>query len=277
MTKITKRVTVPDIRQRKGGEPLVMLTAYTAPVAHAADAHCDMLLVGDSMGMVIYGLPSTHGVTLEMMQQHGAAVVRASKRALVVVDMPFGTYESSKEQAFTNAAQLVSATGCNAVKLEGGVPMAETIRFLTRRGIAVMGHVGLTPQHKQVLGGFRAQGRNEEAAQLIVEDAKAVAEAGAFAVVLEGVYESLGALVTQAVNIPVIGIGASRDCDGQVLVTEDMAGMTSGFVPKFVKRYGDMASELTQAIERYAADVRARQFPTDDQCYHLPQAVKDQA
>ena len=265
-----KRLTVPKIRARKTdgqtGEPLVMLTAYTARQAQLLDAHCDLLLVGDSLGQVIYGLPSTIPVTLDMMAAHGAAVVRGSYHSVVVVDMPFGSYEASKELAFKSAARLLKETGAAAVKLEGGEAMAETIAFLTRRGIPVMGHVGLTPQAVNVLGGYAARGRSDAEADKIVGDAKALDEAGAFAIVIEGVVEPIAIAATQAVSCPTIGIGASARCDGQVLVTEDMLGLFER-VPRFVKKYGSMAETVEETAARYADDVRSRAFPTPDQTY----------
>ncbi|MGC6399145.1 3-methyl-2-oxobutanoate hydroxymethyltransferase [Sphingomonas sp. FW199] len=263
-----KRLTVPAIRKRKGpdAEPLVMLTAYTVRMAQLLDPHCDMLLVGDSLGQVIYGLPSTVPVTLEMMAAHGAAVVRGSYHALVVIDMPFGSYEASPEQAFASAARLMKETGAAAVKLEGGVAMAPTVRFLTERGIPVMGHVGLTPQAVNLLGGYGARGRSAEEAAKITGDAQAVADAGAFAVVIEGVMESIAIDITRDIACPTIGIGASAQCDGQVLVAEDMLGMFDR-VPRFVKRFDDVAGRISAAVEGYAADVRARRFPGEEQIY----------
>ncbi|PKP97962.1 MAG: 3-methyl-2-oxobutanoate hydroxymethyltransferase [Alphaproteobacteria bacterium HGW-Alphaproteobacteria-13] len=261
-----KRLTVPRIRQRKGGEPLVMLTAYTVRMAQLLDPHCDMLLVGDSLAQVIYGLPHTVGVTMEMMALHGAAVVRGSYHAAVVVDMPFGSYEGSPQQAFDNAARLLKETGAAAVKLEGGKVLAPTIEFLTQRGIPVMGHVGLTPQAVNILGGYGVRGKSDEEARAIVEDAVAVARAGAFSIVIEGVLESIAIEITEKVDCPTIGIGASAQCDGQVLVTDDMLGMFER-VPKFVKRYQDMAGIVSGAVQEYAGEVRSRSFPTGDQTY----------
>jgi len=265
-----KRLTVPAIRDHKQGgvtkEPLVMLTAYTARQAQLLDAHCDMLLVGDSLGQVIYGLPSTLSVTQEMMIAHGAAVVRGSYHALVIVDMPFGSYESSKEQAFASASRIMAETGCAAVKLEGGEAMAETIAFLTGRGIPVMAHVGLTPQAVNVLGGYGARGRSQREHEKIIADGQAVTQAGAFAVVVEGVIEPIAIALTKTLEIPVIGIGASAQCDGQVLVTEDMLGMFER-VPRFVKRYENLAEVISRAAATYADEVRARRFPTIDQTY----------
>ncbi|HTM94196.1 MAG TPA: 3-methyl-2-oxobutanoate hydroxymethyltransferase [Croceibacterium sp.] len=265
-----RRLTVPAIRRRKEGgvtaEPIVVLTAYTARQAQLLDAHCDILLVGDSLGQVIYGLPSTIPVTMEMMAAHGAAVVRGSYHSLVAIDMPFGSYEASPEDAFDSAAQLLKETGAAAVKLEGGAAMADAVRFLVERGIPVIGHVGLTPQAVNVLGGYGARGREEAEAKKIVGDAKALDEAGAFAIVVEGVVEPIAAEVTRAVKCPTIGIGASAQCDGQVLVTDDMLGMFER-VPRFVKRYGAIAETISDAAARYAEEVRSRAFPGPEQTY----------
>lgn len=265
-----RRLTVPRIRARKidgtTAEPLVMLTAYTARQAQLLDSHCDLLLVGDSLGQVIYGLPSTIPVTLEMMANHGAAVVRGSYHSVVVVDMPFGSYESSPEQAFESASFLLKQTGAAAVKLEGGEAMAPTIAFLNARGIPVMGHVGLTPQAVNVLGGYGARGRSEAEAEKIVGDALSLDQAGAFAIVIEGVVEPIAIAATKAVSCPTIGIGASAQCDGQVLVTEDMLGMFER-VPRFVKRYEDIAGVIDRTVANYAEEVRARTFPGPDQTY----------
>ncbi len=261
-----KRLTVPAIRRRKGGEPLVMLTAYTVRMAQLLDPHCDMLLVGDSLGQVIYGLPSTVPVTLDMMCAHGAAVVRGSYHSVVIVDMPFGSYEASPEQAFTNAARILKETGAAAVKLEGGEAMAPAIEFLSKRGIPVMAHIGLTPQAVNMLGGYGARGRSAAEEAKILADAKAVDAAGAIGMVVEGVLEPIAIAVTEAVSCPTIGIGASAHCDGQVLVAEDMLGMFER-VPRFVKRYHEVGNEIADAASRYAADVRSRSFPTPDQTY----------
>ncbi|MDP8993939.1 MAG: 3-methyl-2-oxobutanoate hydroxymethyltransferase [Pseudomonadota bacterium] len=261
-----RRLTAPGIQQRKGGEPIVMLTAYTARMAQLLDPHCDMLLVGDSLGQVIYGLPSTIPVTLEMMCAHGAAVVRGSWHALVAIDMPFGSYEQSPEQAFASAARLLKETGAAAVKLEGGEAMAPTVAFLTARGIPVIGHVGLTPQAVNALGGYRARGRDEAEAKKILADARAVAEAGCFVLVLEGVMEEIAVEATRAVSCPTIGIGASAQCDGQVLVTEDMLGLFER-TPRFVKRYDDLAARIGEAAAAFAAEVRGRSFPAEEQTY----------
>ncbi|MBD8734558.1 3-methyl-2-oxobutanoate hydroxymethyltransferase [Sphingomonas sp. CFBP 13706] len=267
-----KRLTIPAIRRQKGQVPLVMLTAYTVRNAQLLDPHCDMLLVGDSLGQVIYGLPSTVPVTLEMMAAHGAAVVRGSYHAVVVIDMPFGSYEASPEKAFESAAWLLKQTGAAAVKLEGGTAMAPTVQFLVERGIPVMGHVGLTPQAVNVLGGYGARGRTPEEAAKIVADAKAVAEAGAFALVIEGVVEPIAIEITRAVACPTIGIGASVECDGQVLVAEDMLGLFDR-TAKFVKRFEDLAAKISGAAETYADEVRSRAFPGPDQSY-APRAGK---
>ncbi|MER8940352.1 3-methyl-2-oxobutanoate hydroxymethyltransferase [Mesorhizobium sp. M0915] len=256
----TKALTPPDIAARKHKMPIVCLTAYTTPVARLADRHCDVVLVGDSVGMVLHGLTSTLGVTLEMMIMHGKAVRRGLERALMVVDMPFGSYEEGCEQAFRNAARLMAETGCAAVKLEGGESMADTIRFLIARGIPVMSHVGLTPQAINVLGGYKVQGRGRDGDR-ILRDAVAVAESGSFSVLLEKVAEPLARRITEEVTIPTIGIGASAACDGQVLVVDDILGMFTGFRPKFVKRYAELGSEAEAAIAAYAADVRGGRFP----------------
>lgn len=265
-----KRLTVPALRSRKvdgvTAEPIVMLTAYTARMAQLLDPHCDVLLVGDSLGQVIYGLPSTVPVSMEMMCAHGAAAVRGSYHSLVIIDMPFGSYEGSPQQAFESAARIMKETGAAGVKLEGGEAMAETIAFLSARGIPVCAHIGLTPQAVNALGGYGARGRSEAEAKKILADARAVDDAGCFMLVAEGVMEGIADAVTQAVSCPVIGIGASARCDGQVLVVDDMLGMFDR-VPRFVKRYEGLADTISGAAERYAADVRARAFPTDEQVY----------
>ena len=260
-------ITAPLIQQRKGGKPIVCLTAYSSPMASFLDPHVDLLIVGDSVGMVLYGMNSTLNVTLEMMIAHGAAVVRGSKKACIVVDMPFGSYQESKSQAFRNAAQIMKKTGADAVKLEGGLEMADTISFVVKRGIPVMGHVGLMPQSVNNLGGYKARGQTELEAKKIIADAKAVAEAGAFSVVVEGVLESVAQDATNAISIPTIGIGASSACDGQVLVTEDMLGLFSDFTPKFVKRFANLGIEITKAASAYKLDVEARRFPETGHCF----------
>lgn len=255
------RTTVQQIRARKGGDKIVALTSYTAPFARILDPYVDILLVGDSLGMVLYSLESTLNVPLHVMIQHGEAVVRSSKQALVVVDMPFGSTQESKEAAFRNCARVMKKTGCQAVKLEGGAEMAETIRYLTERAIPVLAHIGLMPQHVNALGGFKVQGRTENERQRLLEDAKAVEQAGAFAVVIEGTQEDVAAEITQSISIPTIGIGASAACEGQVLVAEDMAGL-SGAAYKFIGQFGDMAGELEKAARAYAEAVRGGEFPT---------------
>jgi 3-methyl-2-oxobutanoate hydroxymethyltransferase len=263
-----RRISAPDIRARKGGNPIVSLTSYHAHTAALLDKHCDVILVGDSLGMVMHGLESTIPVTLDMMILQGKAVMRGSSRALVVVDMPFGSYEASREQAFGSAARIMKETGCGAIKLEGGRRMADTIAFLVERGIPVMAHVGLTPQSINALGGFRTQGRDPSDWGPIEQDARAVAEAGAFAVVLEAIAEPLAAKITRDIPIPTIGIGASAACDGQVLVLEDMLGL-SPRVPKFVKRYSDLGPAIDRAVATYAAEVRSRSFPAADNVYEM--------
>lgn len=275
-TATTRRLSAPDIRARKAGDKIVMLTAYHTYTARIVDDHCDVILVGDSLGNVLYGFDTTLPVTLDTMILHGQAVMRGAKKALVVVDMPFNTYEASKEQAFASASRIMQETGCGAVKLEGGLRMAETIDFLSARGIPVMGHIGLTPQSIHTLGSFRAQGR-AEAAQLaqggngagpIEEDGRAVAEAGAFAMVVEAVTEPLARRITQSSTIPTIGIGASAACDGQVLVLEDLLGLLPR-TAKFVRRYGELGLSMQQTVEAYAADVRGGVFPAPEHTYTL--------
>ncbi|MBT3070555.1 3-methyl-2-oxobutanoate hydroxymethyltransferase [Rhodomicrobium sp. Az07] len=265
---VIRRVTAPDIRARKGGDKIVSLTCYHAHTARLVDPHMDFLLVGDSLGMVMHGLETTVPVPLDMMIMHGAAVVRGSRHALVVVDMPFGSYEESPAIAFRNAARVMKETGCGAVKLEGGARMAETVAFLTQRGIPVMAHIGLTPQSVNMMGGFKTQGRRQEEWAAIEADAAAVAEAGAFAVVLEGMAELLAAKITRAIPIPTIGIGASAECDGQILVLEDMLGL-SPTVPKFVKKFAELGAAIEDAVKDYATEVRARAFPAKDHVYAM--------
>jgi 3-methyl-2-oxobutanoate hydroxymethyltransferase len=264
----SRRLTAPDIRARKGGEALVCLTSYHAHTARILDGYCDVILVGDSLGMVMHGLESTVPVTLDMMILQGNAVMRGAKRALVVIDLPFGSYEVSKEQAFASAARVLKETGCGAIKLEGGRRMAETIAFLVERGVPVMGHIGLTPQAINTLGSFRAQGRDETDWAPIEADARAVADAGAFSVVVEAVAEPLARRITAEVAIPTIGIGASAACDGQILVLEDMLGL-SPRVPKFVKRFGDLGPSIEAAVKSYADEVRTRHFPAADHVYPM--------
>ena len=259
-TNVIKSLTASDIRGMKGDTPIVCLTAYTTPVAEIADTACDLILVGDSVGMVLHGLPSTLGVTMDMMIMHAKAVARGTKRALIVVDMPFGSYEQSPEQAFENASRLMVETGCGAVKLEGGVDMAPTIAFLVKRGIPVMAHIGLTPQAVNTFGGYKVQGRGEDGERLMA-DARAIEAAGAFSVVIEKVPASLGDKITAEISIPTVGIGAGAGCDGQVLVVDDMMGMFTNFKPKFVKRYATVRAEGERAVAEYAEEVRARTFP----------------
>jgi len=266
-----KRITVPEIRGHKGAKPVVCLTCYHAHTAKLLDNYVDLMLVGDTLGMVIHGMETTLGVTLEMMILHGQAVMRGAKRALVVVDMPFGTYEESPEIAFRNASRVMKETGCQAVKLEGGSRMAETIAYLTKRGIPVVGHIGMTPQSVQVFGGFKTQGRSESDWPAIEADAKAVAEAGAFAVVLEAMAEPLAARITAQISIPTIGIGASPACDGQILVMEDMLGLNPN-PPKFVREYAQLGPAIEAAVRSYAEDVRARAFPGAENVYPMKKA-----
>jgi len=261
-----RRNTVPMIAKRKGGEPIVSLTSYHAHTAAIVDKYADFILVGDSLGMVMHGMESTVGVPLDLMIMHGKAVVRGTKKALIVVDMPFGTYEESPNMAFRNAAKVMKETGCGAIKLEGGKRMAETIRFLVERGIPIMAHIGLTPQSSHVMGGFKTQGRDEDSWHLHEEDARAVTDAGAFAVVLEGMVEPLAAKITRQIDIPTIGIGASAECDGQILVLEDMLGLNP-WTPKFVKVYGQLGPMIEDSVRRYAEEVKTRAFPTEDQVY----------
>lgn len=262
-----KRLTIPDIRSRKGDMPLVVLTAYSAPVAKVVDSYSDIVLVGDSVGMVLYGMPNPLSVTVEMMIAHGRAVVNASTVACVVVDMPFGSYQASKEQAFVNAARIMADTGCTAVKLEGGKEMAETISYLVERGVPVMAHVGMQPQSMNRYGGFKAQGKDDAGRKRILEDALAVEKAGAFAVVLEAIYDHVAEEITAKLSIPTIGIGAGLSCDGQVLVTEDMAGVTMGPLPRFVKRYAHLSDDLSHAAKNFSEEVKNRSYPTAQYSY----------
>ena len=261
-----RRITAPEITARKGGEPLVCLTAYTAPMAEVLDEHCDLLLVGDSVGMVVHGLPNTVGVTMEMMILHGQAVMRGARRAMVVIDMPFGSYEAGREVAFDNAARLLKETGAQAVKVESGPTIAETVEYLVKRGIPVMGHVGLRPQAVNVDGAFKAKGRTEDERTRVLAEAEAAADAGAFSIVVEGVAESLAREITESIHVPTIGIGASAGCDGQILVTDDMLGMFA-WTPKFVRRYADLRGDIGRAVGEWAADVKARRFPAEAETY----------
>ncbi|MFA4892386.1 3-methyl-2-oxobutanoate hydroxymethyltransferase [Brevundimonas sp.] len=267
-----RRLAAPDIRNRKGGEPIVCLTAYDAPTAALLDDHCDLLLVGDSVGMVVHGLPNTVGVTLEMMILHGQAVMRGSRKAMVVVDMPFGSYEGGKELAYENCARVMKETGAQGVKLESGPTVAETIAYLVQRGIPVMGHVGLRPQAVLTDGAFKAKGRTDEERLRVMSEAEATADAGAFSIVIEGVAEGLARDITAAVDKPTIGIGASSACDGQILVTPDMLGLFD-WTPKFVRRYADMRGEIDRAVAAYAADVKARRFPAEVETYFSKKPV----
>ena len=268
-----KRVTTADIATRKGGEPIVCLTAYDAPMASILDEHCDVLLVGDSVGMVVHGLPTTVGVTIDMMIMHGKAVMRGSEQALIVIDMPFGSYEASPQLAFENATRLLKETGAQAVKLESGRYAAEAIKFLVERGVPVMGHVGLRPQAINVYGAFKARGRTTSERAEILAEAEATALAGAFAIVVEGVAEDLAREITERVKTPTIGIGASSVCDGQILVTPDMLGMFD-WTPKFVKRYANLRSSIKDAVAQYAGEVRRRSFPEAAQVYRLDQPTR---
>lgn len=261
-----RRLAAPDILARKGGEPIVCLTAYDAPTAALMDPHCDLLLVGDSVGMVVHGLPNTVGVTLEMMILHGQAVVRGTQRAMVVVDMPFGSYEGDVARAYDNCVRVMQETGAQAIKLETGAVLAPTVEYLVRRGIPVMGHVGLRPQAVLAEGGFKAKGRQDAERELVMAEARATADAGAFCVVIEGVAEGLAREITEAIDKPTIGIGASAACDGQVLVGPDMLGMFD-WTPKFVRRYADLRGEIDRAVAQYAQDVRARRFPAEVETY----------
>jgi 3-methyl-2-oxobutanoate hydroxymethyltransferase len=269
-----RRLMPADIQAMKGQSPIVTLTAYTTPMARIVDAHCDITLVGDSLGMVIHGLPSTIGVTMDMMILHGRAVMRGVTKSLAVIDMPFGSYEESPAQAFRNASRIMAETGCPAVKLEGGQHMAETIAFLVARGVPVMAHIGLTPQSVNTLGGYRVVGRNAEGDRLMA-DARAVADAGAFAVVLEKLPQGLARRITDAIAIPTIGIGAGLQCDGQVLVIDDMLGLFTEFHPKFVKRYAQLGHDADTAVAAYAAEVRTRTFPAPEHVF--PDALPPKA
>ncbi|MDX2221535.1 MAG: 3-methyl-2-oxobutanoate hydroxymethyltransferase [Rhodospirillaceae bacterium] len=266
-TPISSRLSPRDLSSRKGGQPIVCITAYTAPMARFMDAHVDLLLVGDTMGMVLYGMDTTLGVTLDMTINHTKAVMRGSAKACVIADMPFGTYQASPAEAFKACARVMAETSCAGVKLEGGAEMAETIEFLVDRGIPVLAHIGLKPQSVNVVGGFRVQGRGRAAARGVMADAKAVAAAGAFAVVIEGVVEPVARAVTEAISIPTIGIGASAACDGQIIVAEDILGLFGSFTPKFVKRYAELGQAVSRAVGAYASDVRARRFPGPEHVY----------
>jgi 3-methyl-2-oxobutanoate hydroxymethyltransferase len=269
-TTINRRIFVSDIKARKGGRPLACLTAYSKPMAQWLDPHIDLLLVGDSLAMVIYGLETTRGVSLDAMINHGAAVIRGSERACVIVDLPHGTYEESPELALASSQRVMAETGAQGIKLEGGVEMADTIRQLTENGIPVLGHIGLLPQKAESRGGFRIQGKDDEGWKQVFEDARAVDEAGAFAIVIEGTVEALAREITEAVSVPTIGIGASPACDGQILVTEDTLGLFSDFTPKFVKRYAELGGVVENAAKAYAEDVHERRFPELVHCFGVP-------
>lgn len=274
MRKGQHSITVPEIAARKGGTPIVCLTAYTAPMARLMDPHVDVMLVGDSLGMVVYGMDTTLPVTVDMMIAHGQAVGRGAEHALVVIDLPFASYQESPEAAYRTAARVMAETGCDAVKLEGGTAMADTVRFLARRAVPVMGHVGLTPQSVKAMGGFAVQGKDEAAQRRLIDDAKAIADAGAFAIVVEGTMEPVARAITNAVPVPTIGIGASPACDGQVLVVDDILGVFADFTPKFVKRYAELAPEIEDAIRAYAEEVRSRTFPGDEHCFGVKRGPK---
>ena len=265
-----RRLNVRDLAAMKGAQPIVSLTAYSAPMARALDEQTDMILVGDSLGMVIYGMDTTVGVSLDIMVAHGAAVVRATNHACVIVDLPFGAYQESPQAAFRAAARMMAETGCSGVKLEGGVEMAETVRFLNARGIPVLGHVGLMPQSVNAAGGFRVQGKTDDGARRVRSDASAIADAGAFAIVIENTVEALARSLTEELKVPTIGIGASPACDGQILVTEDIVGLGGDFTPRFAKRYAELGDGLRGAVEQYAEDVRARRFPAAEHCFNPP-------
>lgn len=267
-----RRLAAPDIMKRKGGEPIVCLTAYDAPTAALLDEHCDLLLVGDSVGMVVHGMPNTVGVTLDMMILHGQAVMRGSKRAMVVIDMPFGSYEGGKEVAYQNCARVMKETGAQAVKLESGPTVPQTIEYLVQRGIPVMGHVGLRPQAVLTEGAFKAKGKTDDERLRVIAEAEATADAGAFAVVVEGTAEAVAAEITRAIDKPTIGIGASAACDGQILVTPDMLGLFD-WTPKFVRKYADLRSEIARAVAGYAQDVKARRFPAEVETYFSKKPV----
>ena len=271
-----RRLNVRDLAAMKGSRPIVSLTAYSAPMARALDGHADLILVGDSLGMVLYGMDTTVGVSLDMMVAHGAAVVGATRRACVIVDLPFGSYQESPEAAFRASARVMAETGCSGVKLEGGVEMAETVRFLSARGVPVLGHIGLMPQSVNAAGGFSVQGRTDDGARRIRADASAIADAGAFAIVIENTVEALARALTEELKVPTIGIGASPACDGQILVTEDIVGLGGDFTPRFAKRYAEFGEQLNKAVGQYAEDVRARRFPATEHCF-TPEAKRSGA
>jgi 3-methyl-2-oxobutanoate hydroxymethyltransferase len=267
-----KRVTIPEIRSRKGAGSIVALTAYTKPMAQMLDSHVDILLVGDSLGMVLYGMDNSLAVTLDMMINHTKAVMRGSTRACVIIDMPFASYQESPGKAFRSCARAVAESGAQGVKIEGGAEMADTVRFLTERGIPVMAHIGLMPQHVNTMGGFKAQGREEDALKKWIGIARKLEEAGAFSMVIEGTVEAVARAVTEAIAIPTIGIGASPACDGQVLVTEDILGLFSDFTPKFAKRYAELGKEVEMVVKTYASEVRNGKFPEMKHCFSVPKS-----
>lgn len=271
---LRKKITAPDITASKGRKRIVSLTACTKPMAQLIDPHVDLIMVGDALGMIGYGMENTLGVTLDMMIYHGAAVVRGTVRSCVIVDMPFGSYEESPLQAFRNAARVMVETGAQGVKIEGGREMAETVAYLKVRGIPVMSHIGLMPQHINNMGGFKVQGQDEENARRIYEDAKALSEAGAFSLLIEGTTEALARLITESIPIPTIGIGASPACDGQLLVTEDLLGLFPDFTPKFARRYIDLSSYISEAVSAFAQDVRSGAFPGPEHCFSAKAAEK---
>lgn len=263
-----QRNNILCIREKKGKEPIVCISAYTFPMANLIDEFCDLILVGDSLGMTVYGMKNTLGVSLDMMINHGQAVVNGSKKSLVVVDMPYGSYEKSKEQALKNAVKVMSETGCNAVKLEMSLELVETVEFLVANKIPVVAHVGLTPQHIEKFGGFKIQGRNEKVAKDIVNLAILCEKAGAFALVIEGVVEKVGREITEKLDIPTIGIGASPECDGQVLVIDDILGIKQEYSPKFVKQYADLSAEIKKAVEQFSLEVKSKKFPSKEHCFY---------
>ncbi len=269
-TPLSSRLTPRDMTLRKGRQPIVCITAYTAPMAGFMDPHVDLLLVGDTVGMIVYGMDNTLGVTLDMTIAHTRAVVRGSARACVIADMPFGSYQASREDAFRACARVMAETGCSGVKLEGGVEMADTVAFLVERGVPVLGHVGLKPQSVNVVGGFRVQGKTRREARVVAHDAKSIAAAGAFAVVIESTVEPVARAITRDLDVPTIGIGASVGCDGQIIVAEDILGLFGAFTPKFVKRYAELGQAVSAAVGAYAADVRARKFPGPAHVYAPP-------
>lgn len=268
-----KRISVPQLMACKGERKIASLTAYTAPFARLLDEHLDMILIGDSLAMVGYDMSSTLAITLEQMTAHAAAVVRSTQRACIIVDMPFGSYQESPQQAFKNAAHVLAQSGADGVKMEGGSALAPTTEFLVERGIPVLAHVGLMPQYMNTMGGFKAQGMTDESAERIYNDALAHEKAGAFGLVLEGVAEGLARRITQDVSIPTIGIGASPDCDGQVLVTEDILGLTAGRIPKFARQFADVGALISQAAGQYADEVRSGAFPTLENCFGVKKQV----